>query len=107
MLHGVLLMPPELWSDRPTAQMQRHERYKQASERINEQEQEIARLCKDLDDALETLRRLRECQGISFDGKGWDSWAGAIEEADAMLARFNTKTTEQPNHDNASVYLLR
>jgi len=40
-------------------------------------------------------------------GKGRDSWAGAIEEADAVLAQSDIKTTEQPNHDNASVYLLR
>lgn len=34
MLHGVLNMPPDLWNDSELDKMQRHARYKQASERI-------------------------------------------------------------------------
>ena len=133
MLHGVLLMPPGLWSDSPIDRMQRHDRYKQASERIIEQEQEIKRLqrenltfraaqkacelCgpnspvwidgkpanveaevialrKDLDDVLEALRHLRQCQTFPFVGDSRDWWAAAVEESDAVLARFDTKITE-------------
>lgn len=37
MLHGVLNMPPELWNDQsPIDVMQRHSRYVQASQYINE-----------------------------------------------------------------------
>jgi len=36
MLHGVLNMPPELWSGEPIDVMQRHSRYVQASEYIYE-----------------------------------------------------------------------
>ena len=94
MLHGVLLMPPELWSDSPIDRMQRHDRYKQASGRIEEQEQEIERLRKDLDDTLEALRHLRQCQNFPFVGDSRDWWAVAVEEADAVLARFDSKTAE-------------
>jgi hypothetical protein len=36
MLHGVLNMPPELWTDDPMDKMQRHSRYVDASRRIEE-----------------------------------------------------------------------
>ena len=36
MLHGVLNMPPELWSGSPIDVMQRHSRYVQASQYIDE-----------------------------------------------------------------------
>jgi uncharacterized coiled-coil DUF342 family protein len=36
MLHGVLNMPPELWSGSPIDVMQRHSRYLQASKYIDE-----------------------------------------------------------------------
>tara|TARA_R110001606_G_scaffold347666_1_gene497052 strand:- start:169 stop:414 length:246 start_codon:yes stop_codon:yes gene_type:complete len=42
MLHGVLNMPPETWSDDPINQAQRHSRYIEASERIKRQDQQIA-----------------------------------------------------------------
>lgn len=42
MLHGVLNMPPEIWSDDPIDQAQRHSRYIEASERIKHQDQQIA-----------------------------------------------------------------
>lgn len=34
MLHGVLNMPPELWGDGEIDKIQRHDRYKEASQRI-------------------------------------------------------------------------
>lgn len=42
MLHGVLNMPPETWSDHPINQAQRYSRYIEASERIKRQDQQIA-----------------------------------------------------------------
>lgn len=36
MLHGVLNMPPELWSDYPIDEMQRYSRYMEASRRIED-----------------------------------------------------------------------
>ncbi|MCP4984544.1 MAG: hypothetical protein GY928_00370 [Colwellia sp.] len=44
MLHGVLRMPPELWQDTEIDKQQRHSRYLEASKRIIELEQHIARL---------------------------------------------------------------
>jgi hypothetical protein len=42
MLHGVLNMPPNLWCDSPIDIAQRHSRYKQASQRIEQLERELA-----------------------------------------------------------------
>lgn len=42
MLHGVLNMPPELWSDSPIDIAQRHARYVEASKRILELEEDAA-----------------------------------------------------------------
>ena len=36
MLHGVLNMPPEIWGDDAMDKMQRHSRYVEASQRIEE-----------------------------------------------------------------------
>lgn len=51
---------------------------------------EIETLRKDLDDALLALRHLRSCQHrppiIDHDSEHW--WQAAVEEADAVLARF-------------------
>lgn len=59
LLHGVLNMPPELWQDGdPLDQMQRHQRYAQASELIRELEAENAKL----------RRELAEREGRSEDG---------------------------------------
>ncbi len=41
MLHGVLNMPPELWSGSPIDVMQRHSRYIQASQYIYELDAEL------------------------------------------------------------------
>lgn len=53
MLHGVLLIPPELWSDDPLERAQRHERYVQASRRIENDAKTIAEL-------KESLRKNRD-----------------------------------------------
>ena len=53
MLHGVLNMPPELWSGSPIDVMQRHSRYVQASQYIDE-------LTEQLDEAREETIRTRE-----------------------------------------------
>ena len=53
MLHGVLNMPPELWSDTGLDKMQRYSRYMEASRRIE-----------DLEKGLNDL--LNDC--INFDG---------------------------------------
>jgi hypothetical protein len=42
MLHGVLNMSPELWSDSPIDIAQRHARYVEASKRILELEEDAA-----------------------------------------------------------------
>lgn len=57
---------------------------------IDELTSEIAAMRKDLDDALLALRNLRSCQHrppiIDHDSEHW--WRAAVEEADAVLARF-------------------
>jgi hypothetical protein len=42
MLHGVLNMPPEAWSNSPLDTAQRHGRYVEASNRIQDLERELA-----------------------------------------------------------------
>lgn len=44
MLHGVLNMPPDLWTDSPTQVSQRFDRYQQASELIKSQAKKIEEL---------------------------------------------------------------
>lgn len=44
MLHGVLCMPPELWTGTELDKAQRYSRYLQASRRIEDDEREIERL---------------------------------------------------------------
>ena len=48
MLHGVLNMPPDLWTDSPTQVSQRFDRYRQASELIKSQAKKIEELAKAL-----------------------------------------------------------
>jgi len=48
MLHGVLNMPPDLWCDSPIDIAQRHSRYKEASQRIEQLELELLETQKDL-----------------------------------------------------------
>ena len=57
-------------------------------------EAEIVALRKDLDDTLDALRHLRQCQNFPFVGDSRDWWAAAVEEADAVLERFDIKATE-------------
>lgn len=49
MLHGVLNMPPNLWCDSPIDIAQRHSHYKQASQRIDQLERELAEMTKQRD----------------------------------------------------------
>jgi hypothetical protein len=50
MLHGVLNMPPNLWSDSPIDIAQRHGRYVEASKRIKELENELSEARKQCDE---------------------------------------------------------
>ena len=47
MLHGVLNMPPEIWSDDPIGQMQRHARYVEASKTLYKYQVAPERITKD------------------------------------------------------------
>ena len=53
MLHGVLNMPPNLWSDSPIDIAQRHGRYIEASKRIRELENELSEARKQCDTLVE------------------------------------------------------
>lgn len=56
MLHGVLQMPPELWSGDAMDVIQRHSRYVQASTRIREDAARIAELERQLDACFEDAK---------------------------------------------------
>ena len=56
MLHGVLNMPPNLWCDSPIDIAQRHSRYKEASQRIEQLERELAEVTKQRDELAEAIR---------------------------------------------------
>ena len=53
MLLGVLRMPPDLWADGPIDQQQRHERYLQAADKIEQLRAEVERLRALLNEAAE------------------------------------------------------
>lgn len=57
MLHGVLLMPSELWSDDPLDVAQRRSRYVEASVRIRELEALLEACFDDAQDALAAHRK--------------------------------------------------
>lgn len=83
MLHGVLRMPPELWRDEPMHVSQRHSRYIQASDRIDADAREIARLRSLMVGAppLEPTPEMIEAGAQRLvrweDGCTWpDSWSG-------------------------------
>jgi predicted nucleic acid-binding Zn-ribbon protein len=59
MLHGVLNMPPVLWCDSPIDIAQRHSRYKEASQRIEQLERELA-------EAKETIEMLEIRHGATM-----------------------------------------
>lgn len=63
MLHGVLLMPSELWTDDPIDVAQRRSRYVQASVRIRELEALLEACFDDAQDALASHRKdvIEEC----------------------------------------------
>jgi hypothetical protein len=52
MLHGILQMPPELWSNDPIDILQRHGRYLEAFKRIMELERERDEARRERDEAL-------------------------------------------------------
>jgi hypothetical protein len=62
MLHGVLNMPIDLWSNDATNELQRHSRYKQASERIKEFES----LVSDMNEYLNTNKMTSIGNGSIF-----------------------------------------
>ncbi len=62
MLHGVLNMPPYLWSDSPIDIAQRHGRYVEASKRIKELELELSEARKQRDMLVEALKMFIEEQ---------------------------------------------
>ena len=64
MLHGVLNMPPELWCDSPIDVMQRHSRYVQASQYIDELIEQRDKLAV----------ALRECRDDSIELLGERDW---------------------------------
>jgi len=67
MLHGVLRMPPDCWDDGYIDQQQRYNRYVEASDRIQRQDDELEQLRAEnarLKDELSTAKRaVRYLQG--------------------------------------------
>lgn len=62
MLHGVLRMPTDMWSNDPLDMYQRHTRYIQASDRIIELENKLAAIeSVQVPEEPESVRYLREC----------------------------------------------
>jgi hypothetical protein len=59
MLHGVLNMPPNLWCDSPIDKAQRHSRYREASQRIEQLERE-------LNETKETIEMLETRHGATM-----------------------------------------
>jgi hypothetical protein len=77
MLHGVLNMPPELWSGSPIDVMQRHSRYVQASQYIAELTEQRDGLQSDIDYASDQLHKVTEQRD---ELKAWQESAFAVEE---------------------------
>ena len=65
MLHGVLNMPPNLWCGSPIDIAQRHSRYKDASQRIEQLEREVAATREQRDALAEALEELERTAGQS------------------------------------------
>jgi len=59
MLHGVLNMPIDIWSDDHLSKIQRHSRYVEASELIRNQDAEIDQLRQQLEAAEAEVKRLK------------------------------------------------
>ncbi len=60
MLHAVLNMPIDIWSDDHLSKIQRHSRYVEASELIRNQDSEIDQLRQKLEAAEQIIREARE-----------------------------------------------
>jgi len=75
MLHGILQMPPELWTNDAIDIAQRHGRYLEASKRIIELERERDEARRERDSAL------KERDAV------WNSWSKALDEAREELTR--------------------
>jgi DNA-binding TFAR19-related protein (PDSD5 family) len=84
MLHGVLNMPPELWSGSPIDVMQRHSRYLQASQYIDE-------LTEQRDEAREETIRTREFMDHGF-AKAREQLAAVTEQRDRLAEAVNAAT---------------
>jgi len=69
MLHGVLNMPPELWSGSLIDVMQRHSRYLQASQYIGELTEQRDRLVENNNRVIELLK-----DGLQTDGSHHKQW---------------------------------
>ena len=102
MLHGVLNMPPELWSDGPIDVMQRHSRYVQASQYIDE-------LIEQRDKLAEALRKCREdsvCEQVRMEKCGYTSAANEsqanIDRADEALQSLNPNEEQHIKVDYAA-----
>jgi hypothetical protein len=65
MLHGVLNMPPNLWSDSPIDIAQRHGRYVEASKRIRELENELF----EMRERCEKLQKERDILARAFNSR--------------------------------------
>lgn len=86
MLHGVLNMPPNLWCDSPIDIAQRHSRYKEASQRIEQLERELAEVRKQRD-ILETALMIIE--GYYVDGENtYEDWKAMGQTARNALSRI-------------------
>ena len=86
MLHGVLNMPPNLWCDSPIDIAQRHSHYKQASQRIEQLERELAKVKKQRD-ILETALMIIE--GYYVDGENtYEDWKAMGQTAKNALSRI-------------------
>jgi hypothetical protein len=99
MLHGVLNMPPELWSGSPIDVMQRHSRYLQASEYIGELTEQRDRLAVLLSDIYNYAKgkkphdysKLTESDRIIAAFDAWQEIESKIEE----LLQTTPTQTEQ------------
>lgn len=86
MLHGVLNMPPDLWCDSPIDIAQRHLHYKQASQRIEQLERELAEVRKQRD-ILETALMIIEGYYVHNEST-YEDWKAMGKTAKNALSRI-------------------
>jgi hypothetical protein len=84
MLHGVLRMPTDMWSNDPLDIAQRHSRYLQASDLINKLERDKAALL----DALKKLTVAAENIGGEH-VTGWQSLLDACVTSEQVMLKVN------------------